>query len=74
MKYLCPCDKKEIIESTHVHDFKRCSCGDVAVDGGDAYSRLIGSPDGKFATALDWVCPIDYDGCIENCGSYGCGN
>lgn len=24
----------DVIESKHVHDFKRCSCGRVAVDGG----------------------------------------
>jgi len=22
----------------------------------------------------DWVCPIGLDGCVTNCGSYGCGN
>ena len=27
----------DIIESTHVHDFKYCSCGKVAVDGGHDY-------------------------------------
>ena len=29
----------DIIESTHVHDFKWCSCGTVAVDGGHYYLR-----------------------------------
>ena len=29
----------EIIESTHVHDFKVCSCGQVSVDGGHEYLR-----------------------------------
>ena len=28
-----------IIESTHRHDFKACSCGSVAVDGGHDYLR-----------------------------------
>ena len=27
------------IESTSVHDFKTCSCGTVAVDGGHSYLR-----------------------------------
>ena len=27
------------IESTHVHDFKFCSCGSVAVDGGHEYLK-----------------------------------
>ena len=29
----------DVIESTHVHDFKYCSCGKVAVDGGHDYLR-----------------------------------
>lgn len=29
----------DIIESKHVHDFKFCSCGRVAVDGGHDYLR-----------------------------------
>ena len=33
------CD--DIIESTHVHDFKRCKCGAVAVDGGNEYLRRL---------------------------------
>lgn len=27
----------DIIESTHLHDFKVCSCGTVGVDGGHFY-------------------------------------
>jgi hypothetical protein len=30
---------KDIIESTHVHDFKECSCGNIFVDGGREYLR-----------------------------------
>lgn len=33
----------EIIESHTVHDFKRCSCGAVAVDGGKDYLRRCGN-------------------------------
>lgn len=29
----------EVIESTSVHDFKFCSCGNCAVDGGHAYLK-----------------------------------
>lgn len=29
----------DIIESISVHDFKFCSCGTVAVDGGKEYPR-----------------------------------
>lgn len=37
----------EEIESTHVHDFKFCSCGRVAVDGGHDYLKrsFTSSPD-----------------------------
>jgi hypothetical protein len=29
------------LESTHVHDFKTCSCGALSVDGGRAYVRRL---------------------------------
>ena len=32
----------DVIESTHVHDFKWYSCGKVAVDGGHDYLRRCG--------------------------------
>lgn len=32
----------DIIESTHRHDFKMCSCESVGVDGGHDYLRRIG--------------------------------
>ena len=32
----------DIIESTHVHDFKWCKCKSVAVDGGLQYLRRLG--------------------------------
>lgn len=30
---------KDIIESKYTHDYKKCSCGRVAVDGGHEYIR-----------------------------------
>jgi len=33
---------EDIIESKHVHDFKACTCGNVAVDGGKDYLRRLG--------------------------------
>lgn len=38
------CD--DIIESTHRHDFVRCSCRNIAVDGGHDYLRRVGNLDG----------------------------
>lgn len=37
------CSKcQTIIISRHVHDFKWCKCGSVAVDGGHDYIRRVG--------------------------------
>lgn len=30
---------KDIIESTHRHDFVRCKCGEIFVDGGKDYLK-----------------------------------
>jgi hypothetical protein len=29
----------DFVESTYVHDFQQCSCGEIAVDGGYEYLR-----------------------------------
>ncbi len=41
----------DTIESKHVHDYVRCSCGSIAVDGGKDYLRRAW-PDGA---AADWI-------------------
>jgi len=33
---------KDVIESTHRHDFVYCKCGAIAVDGGKSYLRRVG--------------------------------
>ena len=33
----------DIIESKTINDFKRCSCGKIAIDGGHDYLKRIGS-------------------------------
>ena len=30
---------KDVVESTHVHDFRNCRCGAISVDGGLEYLR-----------------------------------
>lgn len=35
----------ETIESKYRHDYVRCSCGSIAVDGGFTYIRRAGNPD-----------------------------
>lgn len=43
LKNKAQCKKcEDIIESTHVHDFRRCSCGAIFVDGGREYLRRGG--------------------------------
>lgn len=34
----------DIIESKSTHDFKLCSCGKVAIDGGRSYLKRSGNP------------------------------
>jgi hypothetical protein len=36
---------EDIIFSAHRHDFKRCRCGAIAIDGGMSYIRRVGNPD-----------------------------
>ena len=35
----------DVIESVHRHDFRYCTCGNIAVDGGLDYLRRVGSFD-----------------------------
>ena len=46
----------DVIESTHVHDFKTCSCGTVSVDGGKQYCRrcFVTSPEEDFEDLSEW--------------------
>ena len=34
---------RDVIESKNTNDYKKCSCGAVAVDGGKDYLKRIGS-------------------------------
>lgn len=43
---------KDEIESSYRHDFKSCNCGKVAVDGGNAYQRRVGSPEDYTDTSI----------------------
>lgn len=46
---------QDIIESTHVHDFKYCSCNTVAVDGGHDYLKRC------FTSPEDYIELSEYD-------------
>jgi len=56
----------DIIESTYRHDFKWCSCGNVAVDGGLAYVRRAFK---EFGTYEDLN---EYEEDHPNCGTDEC--
>lgn len=46
MKNIAKCAKcGMIIESKTRHDFQRCNCGAIAVDGGEDYIRRCGNPE-----------------------------
>ncbi len=32
----------DIIQSVYRHDYRRCKCGAIAIDGGSDYCRIIG--------------------------------
>ena len=54
----------DVIESTHVHDFRWCSCGAVAVDGGHEYlRRCFKDSPADFEDLSEWedVSPEDLD-------------
>lgn len=38
----------DILESTHVHDFKMCKCGDCGVEGGHDYLRRLFRTDNSY--------------------------
>lgn len=44
----------DVIESTHVHDFKYCGCGKVFVDGGREYCRC-GFPSGNSEDHIEFM-------------------
>ena len=44
----------DIIESVHRHDFKRCKCGNIFVDGGHDYQR-IGWSEGKREDSIELI-------------------
>jgi hypothetical protein len=48
----------ETVESTHRHDFKSCSCGNVSVDGGVAEGRLLWG-EGGYVNVSVWAAEDD---------------
>ena len=44
IKNMARCKKcGDIIESKNTHDFIKCSCGSIAVDGGKEYLKRVGN-------------------------------
>lgn len=54
----------DTIVSKHRHDYVTCSCGSVAVDGGQEYLRRVGYIEG--AVDLSWSLPDEvYNACAD---------
>jgi hypothetical protein len=34
-----------VIQSYNRHDFERCKCGAIAIDGGSDYTKCVGNPE-----------------------------
>lgn len=34
---------RQVLVSKHAHDFQRCLCGAIAIDGGTHYQRCVGN-------------------------------
>lgn len=51
-----------MIQSEHRHDYRRCGCGATAIDGGDAYTRILWNEEVGFP-----VCPYCESTGIESC-------
>ncbi len=35
----------DVVQSMHRHDFKRCNCEAIAIDGGSDYIKCVGNPE-----------------------------
>jgi len=53
---------RQVVESTHRHDFVTCRCGRLSVDGGKAYARRC--YDGPF-TELSQYAACDDPACFD---------
>jgi DNA-directed RNA polymerase subunit N (RpoN/RPB10) len=53
----------DVVESTHVHHFNRCSCGAVAADGGKEYLRRVfkTSPDEDYEEMSEYYEDLSAD-------------
>jgi hypothetical protein len=58
------CNKcEDIIWSAHRHEYKTCSCGSVAVDGGTSYFRRMGDDYTDLSIVMTKEC---IDKCLES--------
>jgi hypothetical protein len=49
--------------SAHVHDFRYCECGEMAVDGGMDYIRRLGNPEQRVEMSVQ-INQENYDGLL----------
>lgn len=56
----------DFIVSKHRHDFVQCTCGAIAVDGGQEYLRRVGTLEKGSYTDHSWELPDElYRACAE---------
>lgn len=55
----------DVIESKYRHDFVRCKCGDIFVDGGNDYLRMGSETDIHNAVLLPNDAHIDKDSSVK---------
>lgn len=56
----------DFIVSKHRHDFVKCTCGAIAVDGGQEYLRRVGTLEKGSYTDHSWELPDElYRACAE---------
>ena len=62
----------EFVESTHRHDYRKCSCGNIGVDGGHDYARQTRRTD-RFSdyTVFGWAAEGDVRAIIETLEAEG---
>lgn len=49
----------DVVESTHRHDWRKCSCGNMYVDGGLDYLRLGYMTQDSVDSLAEWVWVAD---------------
>ena len=61
MNYIMCNHCKQVIRSKHRHDMKWCSCGKVAIDGGNDYVKVSFTDADDFMSITNFVLEVDHE-------------